>query len=146
VRTPTVIRLLSQTYARWVPLGCVALSAHVGTIINGMFIALIGVVWDQLTLSSRWSATLFWSTVYSGFANWAGLFLAAVFGTRHNAATRRGIRWCALAGSGGCAPADEWRRARPWCLCPGPHRAASDRTPAFMKNVEVVRRQGTGHG
>ena len=57
------------------------LSAHLGGVMNGTFVALIGVAWDQLRLSPRPAAALFWSAVYSGYANWVGLFLAAVFGT-----------------------------------------------------------------
>ena len=57
------------------------LSAHVGGVMNGTLVIVIGAVWDHLVLSPRTAAALFWSFVYSGYANWAGLFLAAVFGT-----------------------------------------------------------------
>jgi hydroxylaminobenzene mutase len=57
------------------------LSAHVGGVMNGTLVALIGTMWGHLSLSPRRAAACFWSTVYSGYANWAGLLLAAVFGT-----------------------------------------------------------------
>ena len=57
------------------------LSAHTGGIMNGSLVAVIGLVWHHLTLSPGRAAVLFWSTVYSGYANWMGLLLAGVFGT-----------------------------------------------------------------
>jgi len=57
------------------------LSAHVGAIMNGTLIVAIGALWKHLVLSPRAATALVWSTVVSGYANWAGLFFAAVFGT-----------------------------------------------------------------
>lgn len=57
------------------------LSAHLGGILNGTLVAVIGVAWHHLALSPGRAAVLFWSTVYSGYANWAGLLLAGIFGT-----------------------------------------------------------------
>jgi hydroxylaminobenzene mutase len=57
------------------------LSAHLGGVMNGTLVAVLGAVWGQLVLSPRAAAALFWSAVYLGYANWAGLFLAAAFGT-----------------------------------------------------------------
>jgi (hydroxyamino)benzene mutase len=58
-----------------------ALAAHVGGIMNGMLIMLIGAVWNDLALSETLARGLFWSLVYSGYVNWLGLVLAAAFGT-----------------------------------------------------------------
>jgi len=57
------------------------LSAHVGAIMNGILIVVLGLAWPHFALPRRWALALFWSTVASGYVNWAGLFLAAVFGT-----------------------------------------------------------------
>jgi hydroxylaminobenzene mutase len=57
------------------------LSAHVGGVMNGTLVIALGAIWSHLVLSPRAAAALFWSAVYSGYANWAGLFLAAAFGT-----------------------------------------------------------------
>jgi hydroxylaminobenzene mutase len=57
------------------------LSAHVGGVMNGTLVALVGAVWGEIVLGRGAATALFWAMVGSGWANWAGLFLAAVFGT-----------------------------------------------------------------
>ena len=57
------------------------LSAHVGGVMNGTLIAVVGLLWRDLVLAPRAGQALFWAAVYSGYANWSGLLLAAVFGT-----------------------------------------------------------------
>jgi hydroxylaminobenzene mutase len=57
------------------------LAAHVGGIMNGTLVMVVGAVWSELVLSPRLAHVLFWSLVYSGYANWLGLVLAAAFGT-----------------------------------------------------------------
>jgi hydroxylaminobenzene mutase len=58
-----------------------ALAAHVGGLMNGTLVMVVGAVWSELGLSSGLARGLFWSLVYSGYANWLGLVLAAGFGT-----------------------------------------------------------------
>ena len=58
-----------------------ALAAHVGGIMNGTLIMAVGAAWSELALSPSLARGLFWSLVYSGYANWLGLVLAASFGT-----------------------------------------------------------------
>ena len=58
-----------------------ALAAHVGGIMNGMLIMVVGAVWSELALSATLGRSLFWSLVYSGYVNWLGLVFAAAFGT-----------------------------------------------------------------
>jgi hydroxylaminobenzene mutase len=57
------------------------LSAHVGGVMNGTLMAVVGLLWADLALGAGARRALFWATVSSGYANWLGLFLAAVFGT-----------------------------------------------------------------
>ena len=57
------------------------LSAHVGGVMNGTLVAVIGAVWGVLALPPRAARLLFWSALYSGYVNWAGLLLAGIFGT-----------------------------------------------------------------
>jgi hydroxylaminobenzene mutase len=57
------------------------LSAHVGGVMNGTLVAVIGAVWAEFALSPGAARVLFWSALYSGYVNWAGLLLAAIFGT-----------------------------------------------------------------
>ena len=57
------------------------LAAHVGGMMNGTLIAVVGLFWGDLVLAPRTSRALYWALLYSGYANWAGLTLAALFGT-----------------------------------------------------------------
>src|SRR4030095_8042974 len=57
------------------------LSAHVGGVMNGTLVAVIGAVGGELARSPGAARALFWSALYSGCVNWAGLLLAAIFGT-----------------------------------------------------------------
>ena len=57
------------------------LAAHVGGIMNGTLIMVVGAAWSESLLSATLARGLFWSLVYSGYVNWLGLVLAAAFGT-----------------------------------------------------------------
>lgn len=57
------------------------LSAHLGGIMTGVVVALIGAVWQELRLASRTGEVLFWTTIVAGYTNFGGLVLAAIFGT-----------------------------------------------------------------
>jgi hydroxylaminobenzene mutase len=58
-----------------------ALAGHVGGVMNGTLVMVIGAVWAEIALSAGLARLLFWSLVYSGYVNWVGLVLAAGFGT-----------------------------------------------------------------
>ena len=58
-----------------------ALAAHVGGIMNGMLIMVVGAMRSDLSLSAILARSLFRSLVCSGYLNWLGLVLAAAFGT-----------------------------------------------------------------
>ena len=79
---------------------------------NGMLVVILGLIWPHVSLSARAAMVLFWSSVCSGYANWAGLFLAAVFGTSRTTpllgAGHVGTAWqealvavCLIGGAGG---------------------------------------------
>src|SRR5262245_56951529 len=57
------------------------LSAHVGAVMSGMLVVLVGLLWDELRLGPRAAAATFRLALGANYANAAGLFLAAVFGT-----------------------------------------------------------------
>ncbi len=57
-----------------------ALASHLEGIMNGLFLAVLGLVWPRLTLPGKPSTTLFWLAIYGTFANWAGTLLAAFWG------------------------------------------------------------------
>lgn len=58
-----------------------ALSAHVGTVMNGTLLVAFGAAWRRVALSPRAAAYALWLLVLGSYATCAGLFLAAVFGT-----------------------------------------------------------------
>jgi hydroxylaminobenzene mutase len=56
------------------------LSSHLEGVLNGIFLAGLGVIWPRLRLSGRTQGVAFWMAVYGGFANWLATLLAAVWG------------------------------------------------------------------
>jgi hydroxylaminobenzene mutase len=56
------------------------LSAHLEGIMNGMLLAVLGLVWERLRLSRRWSSIASWLAMYSTYASWAFTLLAAFWG------------------------------------------------------------------
>jgi hydroxylaminobenzene mutase len=56
-----------------------ALSSHIEGVMNGMFLVLIGLIWQKVQLSARWLKITFWLAIYGTFANWLGMLIAAVF-------------------------------------------------------------------
>jgi hydroxylaminobenzene mutase len=86
-----------------------ALAAHVGGLMNGTLVMVVGAAWRELALTSGLARALFWSLVYSGYVNWLGLVLAATFGTTLTTP---------LLGDG--VPADPWQeRLVAFCLVSG---------------------------
>ena len=57
------------------------LSAHVGTLMSGLFLALLGTVWRDVRLSQSAAGFVFWLALYAMYVSSLGLLLAAVFGT-----------------------------------------------------------------
>ena len=57
------------------------LSAHLAGVQNGMVLLIFGLVWQRLSLSQRAIHVAELSSIFSMYAIWGALFLAAVFGT-----------------------------------------------------------------
>jgi len=57
-----------------------ALSAHLEGAMNGMFLVILGLLWQKLILSSKWLNFTFWLSVYSSFANFLAVTIAAITG------------------------------------------------------------------
>lgn len=57
------------------------LSAHIGAVMSGMFLAILGSVWHKVRLDTRAASATFWLALYGMYVSSAGLVLAAVFGT-----------------------------------------------------------------
>ena len=57
------------------------LSAHTGTLMNGILLLAMGAFWAQLTLAPRPETLAYWLLVDGSYLNAVSLFLAAAFGT-----------------------------------------------------------------
>jgi hydroxylaminobenzene mutase len=85
------------------------LSAHVGAVMNGTLIMVVGAAWTEIALSPAAARAVFWCLVGSGYLNWLGLVLAAAYGT---------TRTTPLLGDG--VPAAAWQEgAVALCLVTG---------------------------
>ena len=56
------------------------LSSHLEGVMNGMFLVLLGLIWERLALPSTALRVAFWLAIYGTFANWATTLLAAFWG------------------------------------------------------------------
>ena len=56
-----------------------ALASHLEALMNGIFLLVLGVIWDRLQLSPRVLTVAFWLALYGTFANWFATLLAAVW-------------------------------------------------------------------
>jgi hydroxylaminobenzene mutase len=54
-----------------------ALSAHLQGITNGIFLIVLGLIWQKLKLSKNWLIINFWLTIFGTFANLIAVFIAA---------------------------------------------------------------------
>lgn len=57
-----------------------ALSAHLGGVINGMFLVILGLIWSRLVLSKIVLKVTVWLAVYGTFANLIAVIIAAMTG------------------------------------------------------------------
>jgi len=56
------------------------LSAHLEGTLNGMFLVILGLIWNKLLLNDKWLTAAFWLTIYGSFANFVAVAIAAVTG------------------------------------------------------------------
>jgi hydroxylaminobenzene mutase len=57
------------------------LSAHVGALMSGIFLALLGAAWPRIRLATGAARATFWLALYGMYVSSFGVLLAAVFGT-----------------------------------------------------------------
>ncbi|HWO01582.1 MAG TPA: hydrogenase [Blastocatellia bacterium] len=58
------------------------LSSHLGGVINGTFLVVLGLIWGHLKLAQRLLSATFWLAIYSTYgAGWAAALLGGIFGT-----------------------------------------------------------------
>ena len=56
------------------------LSAHLEGIMNGLFLVILGLIWNKLVLNDKWLTSVFWLTLYGSFANFVAVSVAAITG------------------------------------------------------------------
>lgn len=56
------------------------LSAHLEGVMNGMFLVMLGLVWNKMILHQKWLKTAFYLAIYGSFANILAVTFAAVTG------------------------------------------------------------------
>jgi hydroxylaminobenzene mutase len=56
------------------------LSAHLEGIMNGMFLVILGLIWNKLVLNDKWLTSAFGLTIFGSFANFLAVTIAAISG------------------------------------------------------------------
>jgi hydroxylaminobenzene mutase len=85
LRSGTVLCFLALVTGLAIPLFAnprMGLAAHVGGLMNGIFLLVVGLAWKELELSERAQAWTFRALVAGTFGNWASTVAAAAWGTR----------------------------------------------------------------
>jgi len=54
-------------------------SSHIEGVLNGMFLIILGLIWNKIILSEKWMTITFWLAIYGTFMNWFGILVAAIF-------------------------------------------------------------------
>jgi len=54
-------------------------SSHLDGIFNGMFLIVLGLIWERLRLSARGLRVAYWLALYGTFMNWLSILVAAIF-------------------------------------------------------------------
>ena len=54
-------------------------SSHIEGVLNGMFLIILGLIWNKISLSDKWLKITFWLAIYGTFMNWFGILIAAIF-------------------------------------------------------------------
>lgn len=56
------------------------LTTHLEGVINGIFLLVLGLIWNKPALSDKWLKIAYWLTIYGAFANFAAVLIAAITG------------------------------------------------------------------
>ncbi len=56
-------------------------AAHLGGVLSGMFLIVIGLLWEEIRLSALAEKAALWLFLYASHTGWLAQFLAALFGT-----------------------------------------------------------------
>jgi hydroxylaminobenzene mutase len=55
------------------------LSSHLEGVMNGIFLIVLGLIWNRLELSERSLSVTYWLSLFGTFANWFAVLMAAIF-------------------------------------------------------------------
>jgi hydroxylaminobenzene mutase len=55
------------------------LSSHLEGVMNGIFLIVLGLIWNKLELSERLLSVTYWLSLFGTFANWFAVLMAAIF-------------------------------------------------------------------
>ncbi len=76
-----LLGLLSGMVVAQMPNARMGLAAHLEGVMNGIFLLVIGLAWEKLSLSEKNKTVTFWLLVYGTFANWLLVQTAAILKT-----------------------------------------------------------------
>jgi (hydroxyamino)benzene mutase len=57
------------------------LAAHLEGVMNGPFLVICGIIWNELRLAETLKKIVFWTLMYGAFVNWLVTLVAAILGT-----------------------------------------------------------------
>lgn len=92
-----LLGLLAGAFVPWLKNPRMGVAAHVGGVLSGIFLILIGLIWEEIKLPAQTKTVDFWFFLYASYTGWLAQFLAAVFGTGRSmpvgGAGFRGTAW-----------------------------------------------------
>lgn len=57
------------------------LSTHLEGVMTGIFLVVLGLIWNRLKLNEKWLRINFWLAAYGSFANFLAVLIAAITGS-----------------------------------------------------------------
>ena len=76
-----LLALLTGLLIGVLPYPRLAQGSHIGGLMNGMFLVILGLAWERLRLGARAGSWVSGLVLFGTYANWAFTLLAAVLGT-----------------------------------------------------------------
>jgi len=95
-------------------------AAHLGGVMSGMLLLLVGVIWGEIRLPASAEKAAFWLFLYASYTGWLAQLLAASFGTRRaTPISGTGYGGGRLAGESGLFCSDLLFNCHSACVYPG---------------------------
>lgn len=57
------------------------LASHLEGVMNGLFLLILGLIWQKLVLTQKWLSLTYWLALYGSFANFLAVLIAALTGS-----------------------------------------------------------------